>query len=210
MILSACGENASVTPPDYLIRIGTRVVTRFDFERAFEITKTAYPHNVLQKKEAMKEARLRLLNQLTEELVLQQRAFEIGVKVTETELNAAIDGIKQDYPEGMFQQTLLENAISFESWKNGLKNRLLMEKVIASELEDRISISQDDIAKYYREHVLDENKIKEQNQEDTNALIIKHLRRQKAEQAYKTWIEKLQQSYEIDINWKLWEKIIDS
>jgi len=40
--------------------------------------------------------------------------------------------------------------------------------------------------------------------------VIQHLRRKKAEQAYTSWLKKLQQRYLIDINRIQWEKIAGS
>ena len=40
--------------------------------------------------------------------------------------------IKKDYPEDTFEKTLLEFAVSYESWETRLRNRLLMEKVVDS------------------------------------------------------------------------------
>ena len=38
----------------------------------------------------------------------------------------------------MFEQVLLEYAVSFNQWKNGLKKRLIMEKVITAELKEQV------------------------------------------------------------------------
>ena len=43
-----------------------------------------------------------------------------------------------------------------------------------------------------------------------NEMIIKHLRREKTEEAYTRWIKKLKQQYTIEINSIQWEKILGS
>jgi hypothetical protein len=43
--------------------------------------------------------------------------------------------------------------------------------------------------------------------EDINEMIIEQLRREKMEQAYQTWINKLKQQYPIEINSIQWERI---
>ena len=197
---------------DFLIRIGDRVVTAADFNKAFEISKTAYPHSLLNDSEEFKKAKTRLLNQLTEELILEQRAADLNIVVTDTELEQAIADIKDDYPENEFEQTLLEYAIPYKTWKKGIRNRLLMEKLVEAELKDQVVITQADIARYY------EKQLKEEQAEpglsnrprDMDEKIIRHLRREKTEIAYKAWIEKIQKNYTIDINRKLWEKLLSS
>jgi hypothetical protein len=46
--------------------------------------------------------------------------------------------------------------------------------------------------------------------EDINEMIIKHLRQQKTEEAYKIWIKELKRRYPIEINSIQWEKISGS
>ena len=41
-----CMNSESNPDAEQLIRVGTRVLTVMDFNQAFEIAKTAYPHNL--------------------------------------------------------------------------------------------------------------------------------------------------------------------
>ncbi len=212
--LAGCSDTAPQQDDEFLLRIGEKMVTRVDFEKAFEIAKSAYPHNIMQKPEALKEAQLRLLNQMTEELILDEHARALKIEISDAELEKAVADIKQDYPEGEFEQTLLENAVSYQTWKNGLRTRLLMEKVVATELEDQISITPEDIAAYYAEHFdkdggADGEKDASEEKE-MDKMAIKHLRRKKAEEAYKSWMNNLQKKYPVEINWEQWEKITGS
>ena len=43
--------------------------------------------------------------------------------------------------------------------------------------------------------------------DDINETIVKQLRREKAEQAYKSWIEELKAKYAIKINSEQWDRI---
>jgi len=201
---------------EYLIKIENKVVTVLDFNKALEITKTAYPHNVIRDPASFKEARLRLLNQMIEEMILQKKAEELNIRISDSEVEKAIANIKRDYPEGVFEQTFLEHAVSYNSWKKGLKIRLLMEKVVAKELGEQITITPEDISKYYGEHYKG-NSLKSDLKErpddingDINEMIIKHIRREKTENVYKSWIENLKKKHTIEINKTQWEKIINS
>lgn len=212
-ILSGCSNSGSGNDAVYLVRVGERAVTVVDFNKAFEIAKTAYPHNIIQNKEDYREAQIRLLNQMTEELILLERAMELNISVSDEEVEKSIAKIKEDYPDDqVFEQTLLEYAVSYKSWKKGLKTRLLMEKLVERELKDRIVITPDEIAKYYKGHYQGEQLTggMSEGSKEIDAIIIQHLRRKKTEKAYKAWIEKLQKRYSIDINKKEWEKVLSS
>ncbi|MBI5062841.1 MAG: hypothetical protein HZB87_05090, partial [Desulfatitalea sp.] len=41
-----------------------------------------------------------------------------------------------------------------------------------------------------------------------NQKIIKHLRQQKAELAYKEWIDGLRKSYPVEINRQVWDRMV--
>ena len=208
--LIGCSGHDTGTGDEYLIRIGERVVTVADFNRAFEIAKTAYTHNSLQNPEDTKEAQLRLLNQMTEELVLLQRAGELGIGVSDEELEKAIEKIKADFPDDAFEQTLLEYAVSYKSWKSGLKTRLLMEKLVQQELKDETVIQPDEVAKFYEENYNNDatQSGDTRNPAAVEEIIVKQLRRVKIENAYRNWIENLRKRYTIDINKDQWNKIL--
>lgn len=207
--LAGCTDSESKQRDEYFIRVGDSVTTVLDFNRAFEIAKASYPHSAMQRPAAVREAQLRLVKQMTEEMILLERARDLGIKITDAEVKRAIEDIKRDYPDNVFDQILLEYAVPYHSWEKGLETRLLMEKVVAKELGDQIAVTPDDVSKYYEEHYKNDkmaSDIKEVSK-DLKEIITKNLRRKKIEKAYKPWIKKLQKKYIIEINKAQWEKI---
>ena len=207
--LSGCAEPEYKHGNEYLIRVGERITTIDDFNMAFEIVRAAYSYNVLKSSANLKKARLSLLNQLVEQMIILEKAGEQNICISDSEVEEVIEGIKKDYPEGEFDKTLLEYAISYQSWKKALKNRLLIEKVIIAELEEKIVITPESISEYYDRNY-DRFFVNFGSQEDSanmNEFIIKHLRKENAEKAYNDWIEKLRKNYKIEINREQWEKI---
>jgi hypothetical protein len=206
---TGCDQKTSDYGNEVLLRVGDSVLTVLDFNEAFEISKTAYAHNIRQQSEDLRDAQMRLLNQLTVELLMLERAKELEISVSDDELEQAVSEIKSDYPEGQFEETLLEFAVSYDAWRNRLKTRLTMDKVVEAELKNRISISPEDISQYYQKNLEGQEAESDttQSPEDINEAIVKQLRREKAEQAYKTWIEDLKTKYDIEINSQQWDNI---
>ena len=210
--LAGCADSESKHRDEYFIRVGDSVITVLDFNRAFEIAKAFYSHSEMQQPEAVREAQIRFVKQMTEEMILRERAKDIGIKITDEEVKKAVEDIKRDYPENVFDQILLEYAVPYQSWEKGLKTRLLMEKVVAKELGDQIVVTPDDVSKYYEAHHKNDEltpDIKKVSK-DINETMIKNLRRKKIEEAYKPWIKELQKKYIIEVNKAQWEKIIGS
>jgi hypothetical protein len=210
--VTGCSDPKQNQQDEYLIKVGDRIMTVAEFNKAFEITKAAYSYDRIQKPEAIREARLRLVQQMTEEMILLERAKEIGITVTPSEVEKALADIKKDYPGDEFQNSLIENAVPYPTWKEGLKRRLLMEKVVAKDLGDQIHITPGDISEYYKTHLGDapntsdvdatEPKtpdVKATEKEDRNALE-KILRQEKMENAYTSWMEALKKKYTVVIN----------
>ncbi|MFC1515735.1 SurA N-terminal domain-containing protein [Thermodesulfobacteriota bacterium] len=211
-ILAGCGDQDVELGNTYLIRVGDSVVTALDFNKAFEITKMAYPHNTTQDPAFFREARLRLLHQMIEELIVLESAKELGIQVSDTELEKAISDIKGEFPEGVFEKMLLENAISRNYWKKRLKTRLLMKKVISKEVGEQIRITPEDVSMYYDEFFKgsagEEPSV--ESSKDTDKMVIDHLRWKKTEAAYTSWIKERKQKQAVEINEMLWKKIVNS
>jgi hypothetical protein len=209
IVLIGCADSETNVEDEYLMRLGNRSVTVLEFKEAFEISKIAYPHQIRSKPDDLREAQLRLINQMLIEIIVQERAQELGIELSEAEVEREIAEIKSDYPEGVFEETLLEVAVSYETWVKRLKTRLIMEKVIDIELKDKIIITPEDISIYYEDNFKGKQQGSELTEDsgDINEAIIKTLRRKKLEEAYSSWIKELKSKYKIEINNTQWEKI---
>ncbi|MDA8140556.1 MAG: SurA N-terminal domain-containing protein [Desulfobacteraceae bacterium] len=192
---------------DYLLRVKNQVLTLAEFNQAVDAAGIeAFSGQKNIEKAALNDLRMRVLNQATEEMVITAFAMETGIQISDAEVDQAIAAIKADYPDNTFEETLLENAVSFQYWKKRLATRMLVEKVISKELVQQVQISSDDIAEYYKNNYpkgLPEG----EKADEVNQRIVNHLRQQKAEKAYKDWVDTLRQSYPVEINRAAWERL---
>jgi hypothetical protein len=207
--LLGCGPSGSEPVEDYLIRVGERKVTVREFLKAFELAQAAYPGSVSQNPSGLNEARTQLLNEMATELVMAKRAGDLGLFVSDAEFEAAVAAVRSDYPPGVFEQTLIESSVSFDTWKQRLRSRLLMEKLVDAELRGRIAISPEDVAGYYDQHY--RGKAAGADSDDTfqrlKESIVADLQRQKIEDAYGAWIDRLKEKYPVDINREAWGRL---
>src|SRR5512147_1915856 len=107
LVLLGCSPSGSERSDDYLVRSGNRKISAHDFLQAFELAKTSRPDSVDKNPAALQEARQQLLDEISIELVMLNRAEEVGISVSDADLDAAIAAIKRDYPPGVFEQTLI-------------------------------------------------------------------------------------------------------
>lgn len=207
-VLCACSQKSK--EDDYLIRVGQSVVTVAEFKRAVEAAgEEAFPGEEAISPSAINDLRVRVLNQLTEELIITQHAKQLGLHVTEEELEASITKVKADYPDDTFEKTLLENAVSFQSWKQKMATRLLIDKVIDQELVDKVEITSQDISEYFKAHFPD-GVPEGEDADRINKRIVQHLRQQKAEKMYQAWIENLRKAFPVDVHEQRWNRLMEA
>jgi len=215
MVLAVCALTIIITncsqkkaEDDFLLRCQGLTLTFSEFNQAVEAASDeAFPGEKDIDPNSLNDLRIRTLNQAIEEMMISAYAAENGIQITEQELENAIKGIKADYPDDTFEQTLLENAISYEFWKKKLASRLLVEKVIEKELINQVQISSEDIEAYYKANY-SQGTPKDETPDEIDQRIVNHLRQQKAEKAYKDWLETLRQKYPVEVNQKVWEHLI--
>ena len=208
MVVVGCSGPDSTPPHEaVLIRTDQQTITQGQFERAFEAARIAYSDDRSVDPKEIKNARMRLLNQMAEELIIDRRAQELGIVLNEAELEASIQAIKKDYPDNTFEQMLLESAIPLSLWKDRLRVRLLMEKVVDRELVQPLTITAQDIEAYYKANEKElAAKTGKSPEMDLKRHIVERLRREKVEAAYPQWMDGLRQRYQVEINWELWEQ----
>lgn len=204
-IATACSRKSQEDA--YLIRVGTGIVTVAEFKRAVEASsEEAFPGEEAISPKALHDLRVRILNQMSEELIISERAKQLNIQVSEEELEQSIAAVKADYPDDTFEKTLLENAISYQVWKKKMATRLLIDKVISKELVDNVEITSEDVSTYFQTH-FPEGVPKGEDIDQINKRIVQHLRHQKAEQLYRSWLDTLRKVFPVDVHQQRWNQL---
>ena len=150
--LMACSNSSEPKVPEVFIQVNQSMVTVDAYLREVDEAVADYLADKDSDKEVMANIRLGVLNQITERLIVFERAKELGIQVDDQELEALVASIKADYPKGEFEQVLLEQAVSYPEWKNDMRAHLLMQKVIDQELEPKIQITSEELSAFYEKH----------------------------------------------------------
>jgi hypothetical protein len=193
--VAGCTDESGTPMPEFVIKVGSNMVLSGEFAEKLDLKLAAYPYDLKENPAEYNQMILDLVFVLSEENVLLAGAGEIGIVVTDSERAAAEAFYREDYPDESFDQMLLENAISYQSWKRMLKNDLMIEKFIQLELKDKIEITSDDVVSFYARHKGQESLVDEKQ-------LISQLRLEKSEQSYGEWIRGLKNRYPVEINQK--------
>jgi hypothetical protein len=207
---AACSRAPEEKAPSILIQVGESRLTTAEFESAWTAWRAAAGGDGETEPQARQADRTRLLQELIEEMILLERARELGLSVDDAELAAAVAVVRRDFPGEAFEQMLVENAVALPQWEAGLRRQMIIDKLIAQDLTAQIRITEDEIAARYRasqaEHTAGGGA--GAPAEGLHDQLVQQLRREKAEAAYADWVQELRRRMTVQINETLLSQVL--
>ena len=88
-----------------------------------------------------------VLDQMITDKIMQLRAKELKISVEASELDDRISEIRKDYGED-FVNLLAQQNIRYEQWKEEIKKELLIQKLVAVDVNSKITVSDDEAEDY--------------------------------------------------------------
>jgi len=122
-----------------------------DFDNEYRLMKIYYS---AVSEGNMKAIKLSLFEQLINRRIMLQEARRLKLTLTQSELNAAFSDALKDLPDD-FPVILKGQGVSVEAWKRKLLEEKLVEKLVQKEVNDKVRVSQDEVAEYYWGHLGD-------------------------------------------------------
>ncbi|MBW1783748.1 MAG: peptidylprolyl isomerase [Deltaproteobacteria bacterium] len=135
--------------------VNNEVVTLHELNsRIREIT--GIPPSELKRKseDVYLEARRKVLDDLIDQKIALEKIKELEITVSSQEVDRAIERVKEDNQltqEDLIAQ-LKERGISYEKYKESIKNELERIRLINYEVKSKILIREEDIKEYYHQH----------------------------------------------------------
>jgi len=134
------------------------IITRGDLDRSRrELIETLRENGVvgddLEKQLAEREKDL--LRDRIDQLILAQKAKDLNITV-DTEVSKQMSAIQTNSgiadPEKFQDYLKQQSGMSFEDFKQEMKNRFLTQRVIRDEVSEKMAVKHEDVEKYYNEH----------------------------------------------------------
>jgi len=94
-----------------------------------------------------------IISKVIEKYLIMEYGKEEGITVLDDEWKAALNNIKKDYPEDVFNKLLLQRYIDPNRWEEDLRENLLIKKIISTAVEDIPPITFNEIMEYYESHI---------------------------------------------------------
>ncbi len=144
---------------EIIARVNNSIVTRADLRKAREQLYSEarqQPDSAAAEQQA-KEHEKDLLRDLIDQQLLLQKASDLGISA-DTDLVKRLDDLrKQMNADSMedLEKAAQAQGISFEDFKQNMKNNILTQKVIGQEVGGHITVTNQEIQQYYDQHKAD-------------------------------------------------------
>jgi len=142
-----------------------------DYQSRLDQKMDMVPKDILVQPEYRKRFEEEVLDNMITEKIMYLRAQELNISISEIELENKIKEIKKDYGRdftGLFAQ---EN-IKYENWKEDFKKEMLLQKLIAMDVNAKIKISDDEAKDYFNEH---RNNYKKESRVRVAQIVVRDL-----------------------------------
>jgi peptidyl-prolyl cis-trans isomerase SurA len=142
-----------------ILRVNDQILTLYDYQsHREEVVRD------LLRREQDGEERRRLLAQAGEvayadlfrELLLQSRADQLAVEVTDAQVDAALGQLKQNFnikSDEEFKAALAQSGMTEPQLRTQLRGQLRVQEVRGREVQSRVKVDEEDQRRYYRKNL---------------------------------------------------------
>jgi len=157
---SGCNHTPS---PDVMASVNAKDISRSDLDKAYTNYKATQGEAPQEPgAEQANIVRLKLLDTLIDDEILQQRAEKLNLAASEEDINAKLTELKAPYTQEEFDKQLKQRNITLDDLKQQLRRNLTSEKLINKEINSKIAITDADINSYYGAHKAEYNVLEPQ------------------------------------------------
>ena len=155
LALAACGSSDERVPADAVAVVDGEEIARSDFEALIAQAKKSHKNQKRDFPAAGSPELQTLRNQIVQYLVqrelFEQEADELGITVTDKQVEARLEQIVKQYFAGdrkQYDQQLAEQGVSETQVRGEVRAQLVSEKIFA-EVSADVRVADDEVAEYY-------------------------------------------------------------
>jgi peptidyl-prolyl cis-trans isomerase SurA len=134
--------------------VNDRVVTTHQLDQAVAAALEGKPEPGQME---LANLRSQLLSRLIEDSLVEQKIAELGLKVSDEEVEAAIDDVQKQnqLTREQLVAALQAQGMDFADYKENLRKQILRFKLIGREVQSKVEVTNQDELDYFREHIDD-------------------------------------------------------
>jgi peptidyl-prolyl cis-trans isomerase SurA len=145
--LAACRKEETPSA-DVWARVNGREIRREEVEKYFRGVVMQQGQEPSPEEGAL--LKLNIIDELINNQVLLERARKLGLEASDGEVEDKFTELKSPYTEEEFQKQLRDRGLTVDDQKRALRQQISTQKLINREVVNKITITDQDIADYYR------------------------------------------------------------
>ena len=145
--LGALGGCTRSAPPNVAATVNGRAITYADLDKQYQAnfnSPTEQPSS-----DQVQLQKLEVLRSLIDNEIMVQRAEQLGLMATDSDVDAKFNELKAPYTQEEFQRQLAARKMTVEDLKAQLRRNLSTDKLFNKELTSQINITDKDVADFY-------------------------------------------------------------
>ncbi len=147
--------SADTVVEEIIARVNNQIVTRTEYLRSKDqLKQEAQQQDPANAEKIVAERDKDILRDLIDQQLLLEKGKDLGI-TAETEVIKRLDEMRKEMKlESMedLEKAASGQGISFEDFKQNLKNQIITQQVISKEVGQRMSISKEELQQFYDEH----------------------------------------------------------
>ncbi|MFO7570668.1 MAG: peptidyl-prolyl cis-trans isomerase [Smithellaceae bacterium] len=149
-LTTACNREDMLSR-DHVATVNGEKIYLDEYQQRLDTGKAQYKRRgLIGPSHNMKRLEEEILDAMITQKIIDLRARERGITVTNTELERKAIEIRSDYADNFFNLLISEN-VRYDDWKEELRNDILLKKLIAEDVNAGIRVSEDEAEDYYNE-----------------------------------------------------------
>jgi len=154
-LLFACPVHAVIV--DRIVAIvNDTLITQSDLNSAFEPFRKRIEAQTTgeERESAVKKAQEGMLKRMIDDILIEQEAARLGIKVPDEDVTGTIETIlsQKNLKMNDFEKILEKEGMSLEGYKKEVKTQMIRSKVVRRELRTAIAVTDEEIGEYYMQH----------------------------------------------------------
>ena len=146
--LNGCGELFESPEEKTVITVGKREISIGELKK--DIKRFTSEMGITE--QGVEQVLEPLVNRIIDHYLILEYGRENGIFISEEDLEAAVKKMERDYSEQDLRKILLHGYIDYDEWKMGLKEHLLVKKIMAKASESIPPVSHQEIKMYFNSH----------------------------------------------------------
>lgn len=133
-----------------------------DYQFRLNQKKILLPKDIMEQPDYVTRFEEEVLDSMITEKIMDLRAKELNISISEAELEDKIKEIKKDYGKD-FSKMFTQENIKYEQWTEDLQKEMRLQKLIAKDVNANIKVSENEAEDYYnkrRNHYKTESRVR--------------------------------------------------